>query len=102
VAVQGNGKSMACLASKSADRREILLGSIEKTPQTVTVELQNLGMKDYKLEVRRVGATDLDGVLLAEQLPQVTDYRLDRVLDGARITLKNVEENQAYHLLLVK
>ena len=99
VAISGNDEAIAALASKSADRYEILLGSIAKTPVAVTLTLKGLP-GNTALEVRLIPASNLETPLSASNIPLVKNYSIRRGKDSLRITLGRVEENQAYHLRL--
>ncbi|MGD0090696.1 MAG: hypothetical protein ABSE73_12320 [Planctomycetota bacterium] len=98
----GNSKSLACLASKSDGRREVLVGSIGKGTRAVTLDLKEAALKDYKLEVRMLPGSDLETPLAEAGIPTCQDFTVDKQADGLRVTLPHVEENQAYLLVWVK
>lgn len=98
----GNSKSLACLASKSADRREILLGSVEKSARPVTLELKERAMPKYNVQVRLIPNTNLDKPLADAEIPAFKDFTVEQQGETLRINLPKVEENQAYHVVLTK
>ena len=97
VSCAGNDATLAALASKTAGRYEVLLGSSAPAPTRVTLDLKGLP-SDAKLQVRVLPATNLDVPLTAEHIPLATDYTTEHQQGGVRITLTRVEANQAYHL----
>ena len=97
VSCAGNDATLAALASKSAGRYEVLLGSVAPAATRVTLELKGLP-PDAKLQVRVLPATNLDVPLTAEHIPLATDYTTEPTQGGVRITLSRVEANQAYKL----
>lgn len=96
----GDSKTLACRASKSAGSREVLLGSISKTPLRVTLELKHVALPGFATAVWMLPNADLDGTMTAEQIPTVRDFAAEPTPDGLRIVLPEVEENQAYRLVL--
>ena len=100
VAVEGNSKTVACLASQGKDHREVLLGSVAKTTGSVVLKLQGLGGEKLEPELRVIPATNLDAIMPQAEFPLVRDFALEQK-DGAwQLTIPTVEENQAYHLIL--
>ncbi len=100
VPVQGGGKMLAALASRSPGRTEILLGSIEKNSQRVTLQLKNMPMKS--ITVRIIPSTDLEGILKEDQIPLAKGCKFERNGNDATLTIGNVEENQAWQIILTE
>jgi hypothetical protein len=91
---------LAALASRSPGRAEILLGSIEKDPQTITLELKNLPLTN--IMVRLIPGTDLDGILTEDLIPLAKGFKFARSGNGATLTIESVEENQAWQILFTE
>ena len=102
VEVTGNGPVLACLASKTEGRREVLVGSIQKGFVAVTLELKDGALKDYQIEVRRLPNANLDTPLAEADIPAFKDFKLERQANGLRLTLPQVQENEAYRVVLTK
>lgn len=100
VAMEGGDKALAALASRSPGRAEILLGSIEKDPQTITLELKNLPLTN--IMVRLIPGTDLEGILTEDQIPLAKGFKFARSGNGATLTIESVEENQAWQILFTE
>ena len=66
----------------------------------MTLDLKGLPANIVDVQVRVIPASSLETPLAAENVPRVTDYSIHRGADGLRITLRQVEENQAYYLRL--
>jgi xylan 1,4-beta-xylosidase len=102
VEATGNTKVLACLASKTADRCEIVVGSIQKGITTVTLELKGVALADPKVDIRRLPNANLDTPLTEADIPAFKDFKLEKQPDGLRLTLPKVEENEAYRVVLTK
>lgn len=100
VPVEGNGKALAALASKSPTGAEILLGSIEKNPQKITLQLKNMPLAS--VAVKRIPGADLDGTLAEDQIPVAKGCTFERNGNDATLTIESVEENQAWQIVLTK
>jgi hypothetical protein len=100
LSVEGGGKALAALASKSPGRAEILLGSTETNPQRITLQLKNMPLTN--ITVRRIPGTDLEGILTRDQIHLAKDFKFERNGNDATLTIENVEENQAWQIILTK
>lgn len=100
VTTEGSDASIAALGSKTADRCEVLLGSVSEVATRVTLDLKGLPGDNPKIEVRLVRASNPEQPLAGGDIPLVKDFNPVRLGDGVRITLGRVEENQAYQILL--
>ena len=100
VASEGNSKTLACLASRAADHCELLLGSIAKGTNRVVLELHGLEVRPYQAEASVLPATNLDRPLLRAELPAAHPVALERTDTGLRLAFDQVEENQAYRIVL--
>ena len=100
VATEGNNRTIACLASRGDDVWEILLGSVAPGTRKVVLELQGLGTQPLQPEVRFIPNTNLDEPLAASDIPVLEKYSCERQASMLRITLDEVAENQAYHVVL--
>jgi len=97
VSCAGSDATLAALASKTAGRYEVLLGSVALAATQVTLKLKGLP-SDAKLQVRVLPATNLDVPLTADHIPLATDYIAEPTQSGVRAILVRVEANQAYRL----
>ena len=100
VATEGNNRTIACLASRDEGRLEVLLGSVAQGSRKVVLELQGLGTQPLQSEVRFIPNTNLDEPLAASDIPVLKQYSCERHASMLRVTLDNVAENQAYHVVL--
>ncbi len=100
VATAGNSRTIACLASRDEGRWEVLLGSVSKGSRNVVLELQGLGTQPLQPEVRFIPNTNLGESLAASDIPVLKKYSWEREASSLRITLDDVAENQAYHVVL--
>jgi len=100
--VDGNNKTLACLASKNpAGRIELLVGSIDKATISLTLDLRN-APPDAPVAVQLIPATDLDTPLKADALPAAFNVRVDKQPTGLRVVLERVSENEAYRIIVGK
>ncbi len=100
VATEGNNRTLACLASRSDGRWEVLLGSVAQGSRKVVLELQGLGTQPLQPEVQFISNTNLGEPLAASDIPVLKKYSWERQASMLRITLDEVAENQAYHVVL--
>jgi hypothetical protein len=103
VPCEGNDRWTACLAGKGPDRREVLVGSIARTPRPVTLVLKGLP-PTARLEVRHFPGMDLDAVATEAAIPILEEkkgYSTSREDGALRIVLDPLEENQAAHIRIL-
>lgn len=102
IVTEGNSKSVACLASKDNDHREILLGSILKGSTGVVLELKNVGLDKFKTTVQQLPNTNLESPITESGIAAYKDCKVEQINDLVRITLDKVEENEAFRVVLSK
>jgi len=95
----GNDRQLACLAAKTKNRREVLLGYLGKTTIPVELELRGVGIKNARIDIRVIGGTDLGRVLPPDaDLPHAANYRTRDDSGMLKIAFDNVRQNEAYYI----
>jgi len=102
VRTSGNTKDLACLASKSINRREVVVGSIRRGTCALTLALKDATLKGYAVSVKRLPGRFLEEPLAAADIPVDNDFRVEKQSDGVTLTLPKVQENEAYQLVFTR
>ncbi len=102
VAASGNSKTIAALASKTANEYEVLLGSVEMGVVKVALELKGRDLKNLTVEAHVVGRGKLDQPMDAGASTdgEVEKVEMENTESGLRVVLPRVGENEAWHIVL--